>query len=208
MRFLILLLCSYSLTVNAESFSVKVLTSDGEPIGGAVVELELVSPQTNPDLLAQASVDQINKRFVPHIIAVHKGSQVIFPNSDSIKHHVYSFSPAKTFELKLYRESLPTPIHLENEGVVAMGCSVHDWMSGYIYVAESQFFGQTDSDGVYQTQLPAAVKSITVWHPRFHEQDVERGRNIPANNAEFTFTLTKVLYPNQDITVDELSEYE
>ena len=205
---LIVLLFLFLVSLSAKAITVKVIDADGKPVPGSVVELTLDKDIDNPNLPDISEMDQVNRRFVPHILAVHKGTKVTFPNSDSIKHHVYSFSPAKTFELKLYKEAIPTPVEMDNEGVVAMGCNVHDWMSGYIYVAESQFFGQTDENGVYESEPPSKVVSINVWHPRFNETDIKKGQNIEVTEDKIVFQLKQELYPNQDISADEFSDYE
>jgi len=195
----------------AQELNVQVLDKDNNPIGGAVVEVTLSKNFENNNLPESASMAQVNKRFVPHILTVAKGTPVIFPNKDSIKHHVYSFSPAKTFELKLYKESLPSPILLDKAGIISMGCNIHDWMAGYIYVAESQYFGQTDENGSYMVKLPAEVSSVTVWHPRFDEQDVKRASDIKVINGKVSFKLTETLYPNLDVgaeSFDDVDEYD
>ncbi|WP_448212913.1 methylamine utilization protein [Colwellia sp. MEBiC06753] len=216
MRYLLVLIAVFTLQVSAQQLSVNVVTQEGKPLVGAVVEVftkannEQAQNEVNipPTASLTASMTQINKRFVPHILPVLKGTSVTFPNADDTKHHVYSFSPAKSFELKLYREELPTPILLDKPGIVAMGCNIHDWMSGYIYVAESPYFAQTDAHGHVEFTLTEQISAIKIWHPRFNEADVKRGQHLTLVGNEISFQLTQSLYPDQDIVVDELSEYE
>src|SRR5271170_2337190 len=93
------------------------------------------------------AVDQVDKQFVPYVKPVLVGATVRFPNSDNIRHQVYSFSPAKKFELPLYGGLEATPVIFDKPGVVVLGCNIHDWMIGYIYVSETPFFAKTGPAG-------------------------------------------------------------
>ena len=82
-------------------------------------------------------VDQIDKEFVPYVKPVRTGSFVQFPNKDHIRHHVYSFSAPSKFELPLYMGTPAQPVLFDKPGVVKLGCNIHDWMIGYVYVTDS-----------------------------------------------------------------------
>ena len=94
----------------------------------------------------QNMVDQVDKEFVPKVQAILVGTAVTFPNRDSVRHQVYSFSPARRFELPLYT-GVPQAVTFDKPGVVILGCNIHDWMVGYIYVSESPYFAKTDAQG-------------------------------------------------------------
>ncbi|ALG69416.2 hypothetical protein [Beggiatoa leptomitoformis] len=153
----------------AASVSVSVSDQTGNPIQSAVVEAvsptgALAKPATFVEI-----VDQVNKEFVPHITVVPVNTPIKFPNKDNIHHHVYSFSPAKPFELPLYEGTPTEPILFDKAGIVTLGCNIHDWMLGYIYVADSDKFAQTDAKGQATiSQLPAGKYLIKVWHPNAH----------------------------------------
>ena len=124
--------------------------------------------QSAPDEIPEASaaiMDQKHKQFVPHVLAIRTGSPVTFPNSDNIRHSVYSFSPAKRFELPLYSGEPAAPVKFDTAGVVALGCNIHDKMIGYIYVSDSPWFGVTDSDGRVGFDVPPGEYLVTFWHP-------------------------------------------
>jgi hypothetical protein len=110
-------------------------------------------------------MDQRNKEFVPHVLAVHSNTNVTFPNSDNIRHQVYSFSPTKRFELKLY-EGIPAAQVFDKPGVVVLGCNIHDWMLGYIYVTDDPWFAVSDAKGQIAFELPAGHYKVTLWHPQ------------------------------------------
>ncbi|WP_440054972.1 methylamine utilization protein [Pseudoalteromonas sp. T1lg65] len=144
---------------SADARTIQVLDSDGAPLQHAVIELTgAIQVQPSP-----AIMDQMNKQFVPHVLAIHRGQQVSFPNSDDIRHHVYSFSQAKPFELKLYAGMPKAPITFENSGIVVLGCNIHDSMVGYIYVADSSYFYITDKNG--RAEIPDNHRKATIWHP-------------------------------------------
>jgi plastocyanin len=126
---------------------------------------------------ASISVDQVDKEFVPYVLPVQVGTAVNFPNRDNIRHHVYSFSPAKTFELPLYKGTPAAPVVFDKPGPVVLGCNIHDWMIAYIYVSASPYLARTGADGkAVLTGLPAGDYSIRTWHPRLEgkEEDTER----------------------------------
>ena len=157
---------------HAVELTVELLDVDGKPVNNAVV---LLRSPLHPALAVSedfsAVMDQVNRRFVPHTLVVQQGTRVRFPNSDQVKHHVYSFSPAKTFELKLYSEIEVDPQVFDNPGVVELGCNIHDWMLAYVYVADTPFFAQTNAQGMAVLEAPEGQFSLSVWHPRMEESD-------------------------------------
>jgi hypothetical protein len=117
-------------------------------------------------------VDQIDEEFVPRVKPVLVGTPVFFPNKDNIRHQVYSFSPAKRFELPLYAGTPAKPVVFDKPGVVVLGCNIHDWMIGYVYVSESPYFAKTGADGkALLGDLPALAYRVRVWHPRLQGQE-------------------------------------
>ena len=112
-------------------------------------------------------MDQIDRSFVPHVLVIHRGDKVLFPNSDNIRHHVYSFSEARPFELKLYSGKPEAPVDFNQAGLVVLGCNIHDQMLGYIYVTDAPVFGVTDAQGQVTLDVPADSHDIRVWHERY-----------------------------------------
>ena len=115
---------------------------------------------------------------MPYVKPVYVGSKVLFPNSDRVRHQVYYFSPAKRFELPLYGGTDAPPVLFDRPGVVVLGCNIHDWMIGYIYVSNTPFFGKTAGAGTATLDdLPPGEYSVRVWHPsmeRAEEATVKR----------------------------------
>jgi hypothetical protein len=112
-----------------------------------------------------AIIDQINKKFVPRVSVVRAGTTITFPNSDRIRHQVYSFSPAKTFALKLYAGSPKTPVDFAQSGLVVLGCNIHDTMVAFVGVVDSPYFAKTTDSGIATVNLPAGRYRLRAWHP-------------------------------------------
>ncbi|MEO7773822.1 MAG: methylamine utilization protein [Steroidobacteraceae bacterium] len=116
---------------------------------------------------APATMDQRNLEFVPHVLVVRTGTLVSFPNHDVVRHQVYSFSPAKAFQLPLYAGKIYPPLLFDKAGIVTIGCNIHDSMVGFIFVTDSPWFARSSAAGVADiAQLPAGEYAIELWHPR------------------------------------------
>ncbi len=158
------------------------VTAQAQPVPDAVVVAVSESGVRGVDKPPQGVVDQLNKEFVPYVTPILVGSLVQFPNRDHIRHHVYSFSPAKPFELPLYVGTPAKPVLFDKPGVVKLGCNIHDWMIGYIYVSDSPYFAKTGSDGrAVLADLPAGRYRVRVWHPR-----MEGGEQATVKSIEVT----------------------
>ncbi len=168
--FLGLLFSMISGQLGAQSLQVSVVDSDGNPLPDSVIELLLPAElQDQYQENGAWEVDQLDKEFVPGVTVVTRGSQVSFPNSDDILHHVYSFSEAKTFNIPLYGRGENNDYFetFQTTGVVEIGCNIHDWMLAYIYVAESKLAVLSDLTGNARLEgLPPGEFSVRVWHPR------------------------------------------
>ena len=137
---------------------------DGAAIADAVVFVQTPTPAQAPARPPEV-VDQVNKTFVPGLRVIVVGTSVRFPNHDQIHHHVYSFSPAKTFELPLYKGEDAAPVLFDKVGVVKIGCNIHDWMSGIILVLPTPHFAVTDATGRFALEnLPKGSYTLVAWH--------------------------------------------
>lgn len=209
---LVFTLFSVSFFVQSNQISVKVLTQEGQRVGNVVVYLTPKASKISAISNKIEIMDQVNTQFSPHILAVQKDTQVRFPNSDSIKHHVYSFSQAKTFELQLYKELQADPLLFSNTGAVELGCNIHDWMLGYIFVVDTPYFGKTDSEGNLTLELPDGDYQLDVWHPRIQDKFsvLSRPLSLPVT-SDIEIVLSSPLLPDvnqyEDIS-GEFSDYE
>ena len=145
-----------------------VIDQQGKPVGDAVVVAVPVDGNLRLPLKPRDDVvDQVDKQFLPKVSVVQVGTSVLFPNNDNVRHQVYSFSPAKRFELPLYSGVPAQPIVFDKPGVVVLGCNIHDWMVGYVYVSESPYFAKTTATGKARlADLPPRAYIVRVWHPQ------------------------------------------
>jgi len=153
----------------ANAQEITVLDEQGQPLANAVIEIShpllRVTESPNKELYI---IDQVDKQFVPQVLAIPQFSNVSFPNSDNIRHHVYSFSKTKPFELKLYAGKPKAPLTFDKSGVVVLGCNIHDSMVGYIYIASNRVFSISNDLGKVELSLPREVVKdgqILIWHP-------------------------------------------
>lgn len=147
-----------------DGISFAVTDQHGEPLADVVV---YALPDDDMGPAAPAIMDQVNHAFVPHVLPVQRGAAVDFPNSDDVRHHVYSFSEAKSFELPLYSGVPAEPVYFDKAGEVVLGCNIHDRMLGYIYVVDTSVFAHTGPDGRARLdRLPTAATTVYFWHPR------------------------------------------
>lgn len=166
--------------------TIKVFDQFKQPLEDAVVSFALKGEQARDAMSSTPYVmDQVNKAFLPHVLVVPKGAKVSFPNSDDIRHHVYSFSEAKTFELRLYHGQPKAPLDFSKSGIVVLGCNIHDSMVGYVYVYDQQPAIKTSALGL--VTMPYAkeqLEAITVWHARA-KIGVDRLRTIKIDDLKF-----------------------
>ncbi len=141
--------------------------------GRGVPDVVVVAIATDPSQAAPmrprrtAVMDQLNRRFVPQVLAVQAGTVVAFPNNDIVSHQVYSFSPSRRFQLPLYKGEAHSPVAFGTAGLVVLGCNIHDEMVGYIYVTDSPYFATTDAEGNASIHdLPAGGYRLDAWGPR------------------------------------------
>lgn len=159
------LLLALAPLAHAVDLDVKVTDAAGQPLADAVV---YVVPATSVALPPPkpGAIDQAGKQFVPTVSAVQVGSTVRFPNSDNIRHQVYSFSPAKVFSLKLYSGRSADPVLFDKPGLVVLGCNIHDQMIAWLLVVPTPWFATTKAEGQVRLQgLPAGDYQLFAWHP-------------------------------------------
>jgi len=145
---------------------VQVRAAGGAPVPNAVVTLY---PGGRPSPLGPAGSYQIAQRdlqFSPFVLVVPIGADVSFPNFDNVRHHVYSFSPARRFELRLYAREQTRSVHFDRPGIVPLGCNIHDNMIAFIDVVDTAFAARTDGAGTARfTAIPGSQVLVRIWHP-------------------------------------------
>lgn len=182
----------------AAELVVELRTPSGQPVPNAVVSLY---PGGRPAPLAPLrgpwQIAQRNTRFQPFVLLVPVGGQVAFPNYDSFRHHVYSFSPAKRFELKLYAREQDRTVRFDKAGPVPLGCNIHDQMTAFVKVTDTGLAARSDAAGrIVFPNVPAGPLLARVWHPwlRLPGNQAELRWSIPARGSQ-RHALTLKLRP-------------
>lgn len=167
-----------------------------EPLSGVVAMIES-GPAPAPH---EAAMAQKNRAFVPHVLVVPVGSPVSFPNYDNTQHHVYSFSPAKPFNIELYAGKPESPIVFDKAGIVELGCNIHDQMQGFIVVTDTRHVGRSDERGEVHLTIPDALLAkgrsitLTAWHPRLTDNTTSQ-RFVLSGPAPIGQTIAMVVNP-------------
>src|SRR5436309_7367480 len=177
----------------AAPLAVRVVDSAGHAVPNAVVTLYPAGPSARaPRSGGRFVVAQKNLQFHPFLTIIPVGADVSFPNFDNTKHHVYSFSSAKRFELKLFAKDQSRTVHFDRPGVVALGCNIHDAMSAYIVVTDSAWTARTNAQGIAAFgNAPNAPGHVTVWHPWLRAPGglVQQALGATQRNASFSVRL-------------------
>lgn len=154
-------------TPGAHAAPVEVQVSDdnGRPLAGAVVFLESPEAREAARPLPQVEVTQVERQFQPQVNVVTVGTAVNFPNRDTVRHHVYSFSATKKFEIKLYVGTPTAPVVFDRTGIAVLGCNIHDTMVAWVVVVDTPWFGRTGADGRLRLpHVPAGNYRLRTWH--------------------------------------------
>lgn len=150
----------------AASLGVQVLSSAGQALEHAAVFLESREARSASKPMKAVEVQQIDKRFDPLVSIVTTGTELHFPNRDKVRHHVYSFSAPKAFELKLYTGTPSKPVLFDKPGIVVLGCNIHDRMMAWVVVVDTPHFARTGADGHASLRdVPPGSYRLRVWHP-------------------------------------------
>ena len=172
------------------ALTVRVVDPSGKPVRDAVVTLYPSAGSHAPRAAGRYVVSQQNLQFHPFLTIVPVGADVSFPNFDNTKHHVYSFSPAKRFELKLFAKDQSRTVHFDKAGVVALGCNIHDQMSAFIVVTDSAWTARTNGRGLVTFgDAPNASGRVVVWHPYLRAPGGTMQQSISASQHSASFSV-------------------
>jgi hypothetical protein len=136
--------------------------------------------------IRKAELRQLHETFVPHVVAITRGSSVDFPNDDPIFHNVFSLSGAASFNLGRYPQGQSKAWKFTKAGIVKVFCDIHSHMSATIMVLDHPYFIVPDLDGSFNLpNIPTGEYTIVGWHERVGERTaivrVERGRTAIVN---------------------------
>jgi plastocyanin len=153
------------LAAAAGALELRVLDGSGAPLPDAVVFLESPAARAAVKPRPLAEIAQVARNFDPMVTVVPLGTPVTFPNRDTVRHHVYSFSPVKKFEIKLYVGTPTEPVVFDQPGIAVLGCNIHDQMAAWVVIVPTPWYGKTGVDGVLRLpSVPAGSYRLRSWH--------------------------------------------
>lgn len=162
-----------------------------QPLAGAVVAVE-VKGRAGKTASAKAEIGQRDRQFMPQVLVVQTGTAVSFPNFDTVRHHVYSFSPIKVIDIKLYSGTPAEPIVFDKPGVATLGCNIHDRMSARVVVVDTPTFARTDDKGQASFDLPAGEHMVRAWHAGQKSPVLQSLKlDVPAGGGASVLTLAE-----------------
>lgn len=154
-----------ALPAAAASLEVLAVGSDGKPLPETVVFLESSEARAAARPLQGVEIVQLERRFVPRVTVVTPGTAVSFPNRDTVRHHVYSFSAIKPFDLKLYAGTPANPVTFDKAGIAVLGCNIHDHMIAWVVVVETPHFAVAGAGGTLRLdKVPPGSYRLRSWH--------------------------------------------
>jgi plastocyanin len=176
----------------AATLEARAVDNRGQPVAEVAIYAVPRDAATAPARAGSTAVmDQQHNAFVPHTLVVQAGTSVLFPNSDTVSHHVYSFSEAKSFELGLYKGNAYPPLAFDKAGIVVLGCNIHDGMLGYILVVDTPYFALTDDSGrAVLESLPPGTYDVHAWTPRAKPADAPSPTTIAIGTGSQAITFT------------------
>lgn len=192
------LLLVLAATLRAAEFNCLLVSNKGEAVADGVVSLiplERPAPPAPAD--ARVEIAQKDQEFSAYVTVVQAGTLVVFPNRDTVQHHVYSLSKAKKFELPLYNPGQDESLVFDVAGLVTVGCNIHDWMISHVVVVPTPWFAKTDAQGAARITAPAGRYRLEVWHPRLAAPITKEVMLAEAPPA--TETLTLALKPDRRV---------
>lgn len=153
----------------------------------AVVFIEKVGDNKFAPPAEHAVIDQLNLTYVPRVVAMQKGTTVDFPNSDAVRHNVFSPPTAAIqFNLGTYPTGVVKEVLFDVTGETPLLCNVHNEMAGFAVTFDNPYFAMTDKDGNYTIEgVPAGKYTVKTWHEKLkdvsQEVTVEAGKAATAN---------------------------
>jgi plastocyanin len=169
LAFLATLLCAAGVA-RAANVDVVVTDAAGNALADAVVMLEPIGARLPVKPMQGVQIAQRDRQFSPSVSVVTAGTAVLFPNLDTVRHHVYSFSPTKTFQIKLYAGVPHTPIVFDKPGIAVLGCNIHDGMIAWVVVTDTPLWARSGAGGHARVaDVAPGSYQMHVWHSSLAE---------------------------------------
>jgi plastocyanin/cytochrome c556 len=128
-------------------------------LDGESLRREWALPVRNP------VVSQRDRRFVPRVLPILRGTTVDFPNDDTIFHNVFSLSKTHPLDLGVYDPGTSRSVTFTDPGLVKIYCNIHPSMALSILVLDNPLFAVTDTEGWFViTGIPDGSFVLRTWH--------------------------------------------
>jgi plastocyanin len=148
-------------------------------------------------------IKQKDKQFWPQVAVVLRGTNVVFPNFDSIYHNVFSTSGRNSFDLGAYRAGeTPRAVVLNTPGVVDIYCNIHARMTASVLVVPNPVYTKVGSDGSFRLEnVPVGSRKIVAWSPS--AKPAQQRVEVTPAGAQASFTLE---YPPSTTHANKLGQ--
>ncbi len=162
-------------TSHVELLNSKMKSREGKPdVSGVVVWLEPLDGNAMQGPRARQKIIQRNKRFLPHVIVVERGTEIDFPNLDPFFHNVFSLYDGKRFDLGLYASGESRPVLFNRAGISYIFCNIHPQMNAIVMALDTPYFAVSDQHGnVTINDVPEGRYQLKVWHERASDQELQ-----------------------------------
>ncbi len=164
-----LVMAAFAGQLQAAPQTITVTNESGQALASSAVSVLVKGVRAQASPQVTTNMAQRGRTFVPALLVIQTGTSVLFPNFDTVRHHVYSFSAIKPFEIKLYAGTPAAPVVFDKPGTATLGCNIHDKMLSHIHVVDTPYFGVTDRNGQVVLDLPAGEHRLRVWMPAMGE---------------------------------------
>jgi plastocyanin len=129
----------------------------------------------------RAEIRQRGKEFVPRVLAVAAGTDVVFPNDDKVEHNVFSRSAVSDFDLGRFGRGPGKSRHFDRPGVAEIFCNIHKEMVAYLVITPSRLFAVTGPDGSFTIKnVPPGRHKVQLWERFARPRLIEATVDVPA----------------------------
>ena len=197
------ILLAVAVRAPAGELVVRIDDGHGKPAADAVVTLRKDGASREQRAPVTKFIDQRHETFIPYVEIFSPGDQVVFRNSDRTRHHVYSFSAAKSFEFVIAPGDSSPPVTLDRAGEISVGCNIHDLMITHLFISDAPWIARSEADGraVFE-RLPAGTYELEVWHPQLRPGRPGPRQTITVDDAPASATFSLPLLPDPRQTGD------
>lgn len=162
-------------------------SGEAQPAKDVVIWVNI--PGHQPSRLPRVEkMNQKDKEFEPRVLIAPTNTEVYFPNLDPIFHSIFSYNKVKKIDLGQYKGK-GLPVMFEEPGIYPIGCEIHPWMSAFVVIVDTPFYGKTNFKGAYNiSELVPGTYSFKVWSPKFKEQ-TEVEYTVKSGQNTFNWTV-------------------